>query len=138
MSCNLAVSITKAAVTKKELLALLTVDVVEKVVLTYLQQQYPNLSPCVFDQSENYVSFVIGKCYVIIQDGDVRVEEYYGNTAKADALANEVAQVLSQLADALFQQQLQKSLGNLVTNVQTVNVDNEGVTQQATVFTLEF
>ena len=138
MSCNLAVSIAKAAVTKKELRALLTVDVVEKVILTYLQQQYPNLSPSVFDQSENSVTFVVGTCYVIIQDGDVRVEEYYGDTTKADALASEVAQGLSQLADSLFQQKVQLALGNLVKQAQTVTVNNDGTQQTAAVFAIEF
>jgi hypothetical protein len=83
------------------------------------------------------VSFSVGTCYVLIQNGNVRVEEDNGNTAKANALASEVAQVLSQLADGLFQQKLQKVLGEAVTQTQIVNVDNNGVTQQAAVFTLE-
>jgi hypothetical protein len=138
MSCNLAVSIAKAAVQKKELLALLTVDIVKDIVLTYLQQQYSSLSPYVFSRSKNHVSFSVGTCYVIIQNGNVRVKEDNRDQVKADALASEMAQVLSQLADSLFQQKVQLALGSLVTEAQTVTVDNQGTQQTAAVFTLEF
>lgn len=137
MPCNLAVSIAKAGVTTPQLLALLTPDVVQQVALTYLEQQYAALNPYVLMSSGSRVSLQVGTSLIVITDGAVQVTDRRGNTTFADTLANEVEQLLLQLADSLFQQQLQQILGPAVTQVQTVNVDNDGVIQQAAVFTLE-
>lgn len=138
MPCNLAVSIAKAGVTTPQLLALLTPEVVQQVALTYLEQQHAALNPYVLTSSDSRVSFQVGTSLVVITDGAVQVTDRRGNTTFAATLANEVEQLLLQLADSLFQQQLQQILGPAVTQVQTVNVDNDGVIQQAAVFTLEW
>ncbi len=73
----------------------------------------------------------------MIADGSVKVSASEGDTILAETLATEVEQLLLQLADSLFQQQVQQALGPAVTQVQTVNVDNDSAIQQAAVFTLE-
>ena len=137
MPCNLAVSIAKAGVTTPQLLALLTPDVVQQVALTYLEQQHAALNPYVLTSSGSRVSLQVGTSLVMITDGAVQVTDRRGNTTFAETLANEVEQLLLQLADSLFQQHFQQILGPAVTQVQTVNVDNDGIIQQAAVFTLE-
>ncbi len=137
MPCNLAVSIAKAGVSKPQLLAFLTPDIVQQVALTYLQQQYAALDPRMYSASSTSVSLQVGTSIVVITDGAVHVTDRRGNTAFAETLANEVEQLLLQLADSLFQQKVQQVLGSAVTQVQTVNVDNDGIIQQAAVFTLE-
>jgi hypothetical protein len=137
MPCNLAVSIAKAGVTRPQLLALLTPDIVKQLTLTYLQQQYAALNPRVRSTSGNSVCLQMGTSLVVITDGSVQVTDSRGNTAFAETLADEVEQLVLQLADSLFQQQLQQILGPAVTQVQTVHVDNDGIMQQAAVFTLE-
>ncbi len=137
MPCNLAVSIAKAGVTRPQLLALLTPDIVQQVALTYLQQQYAALNPKVRSPSSNSACLQVGTSLVVITDGSVQVTDSRGNTAFAETLANEVEQLILQLADSLFQRQLQQILGPAVTQVQTMQVDNDGIMQQAAVFTLE-
>ncbi|GAC1477031.1 MAG: hypothetical protein NVS2B12_31140 [Ktedonobacteraceae bacterium] len=137
MPCNLAVSIAKAGVTTPQLLALLTPDIVQQVTLTYLQQQYPALHPRARRISGKHIYLNVGPGLVVITDGSVEVTDRYGDTTFAETLANEIEQLLLQLADSLFQQKLQQILGSAVTQVQTVNVNNDGALQQAAVFTLE-
>ena len=137
MPCNLAVSIAKAGVSKSQLLAFLTPDIVQQVTLTYLQQQYVALTPRVYASSSTSVSLQVGTSMVVITDGTVQVTDRRGNTAFVETLANEIEQLLFQLADSVFQQKVQQILGPAVTQVQTVNVDNDGIIQQAAVFTLE-
>ncbi len=138
MPCNLAVSIAKAGVTIPQLLAFLTPAIVQKVVLAYVQQQYPTLHPRLYPFASTNVCLQVGSCLVVITGGSVRVTDRRGNSALAETLANEIEQLLLQLADSLFQQQVQQILGPAVTQAQTVNVDNDGMTQQAAVFTLEW
>jgi hypothetical protein len=138
MPCNLAVSITKAGVTKPQLLALLTPDIVKKAVRAYLQQQYPEHSLRVLYLTADGVELILGTTRIFIENGRVWVSDPYGDETLVEALASEVEQFVLQLADGLFQQKLQELLGDAVTQTQIVNVDNEGVVQQATVFTLEF
>ncbi len=137
MPCNLAVSIAKAGVTRPQLLAFLTPDIVQQVALTYLQQQYAALNPKVRSTSSNSACLQVGTSLVVITDGSVQVTDSRGNTTFAETLANEVEQLILQLADSLFQRQLQQILGPAVTQVQTMQVDNDGIMQQAAVFTLE-
>ncbi len=137
MPCNLAVSIAKAGVTRPQLLAFLTPDIVQQVALTYLQQQYAALHPRMRSTSGNSVCLQVDTSLVVITDGSVQVTDSRGNTTFAETLANEVEQLVLQLADSLFQQQVQQILGPVVTQVQTMQVDNDGIIQQAAVFTLE-
>lgn len=138
MPCNLAVSIAKAGVTTPQLLALLTPSVIEKVALTYLQQQYASLKPSAYTTYGTTVMLSVGTAMITIEDGTVQVEDSRRNRQLAEQLASEMEQLLLQLADSLFQQKLQETLGSLVKQTQTVSVDNEGAVQQAAVFYLEF
>lgn len=137
MPCNLAVSIAKAGVSKPQLLALLVPDIVQQVTLAYLQQQYASLNPRLLVRFDSRIYFQVGTCRILIEDGTVRVTGTDDDTNLAETLANEIEQLLLQLADSLFQQQIQQLLGPSVTQVQTVQVDNEGVAQQAVVFSLD-
>lgn len=137
MPCNLAVSIAKAGVSKPQLLAFLTPDMVQQVILTYLQQQYVSLNPRLLVRFDSRVYFQVGTCRILIEEGTVQVTSTSDDPAFAETLADEIEQLLLQLADSLFQQQVQRILGPSVTQVQTVQVNNEGVTQQAVVFTLD-
>jgi ABC-type cobalamin/Fe3+-siderophores transport system ATPase subunit len=139
MPCNLAVSIAKAGVTKPQLLALLTPEIVQKVALTYLQQQYAQLlNPSLISASGKSVILRAGTSTISIENGAVEVNDSNGNRVQAEKLAAEMEQLILQLADQLFDQQIQAALGSLVQTVQPVTVDNDGAVQQATVFTLEF
>lgn len=137
MPCNLAVSIAKAGVTKPQLLALLTPDIVQKVAMAYLQQQYAKLNPSVISASGNDITLRAGTTSISIENGAVEVYDYSGNRLQAEQLAEEMEQLLLQLADQLLDQHIQNALGSLVKTVLPVAVDNEGTMQQATVFTLE-
>ena len=136
MPCNLAVSIAKAGVTQPQLLALLTPDVVKQVVLAYLEQQYASSKPSVICATRARVVLRMGTCVVSIENGSVRVTDSQGNQAFIETLATEVERLLLLLADRLFQQKLQETLGPLLTQVQNVSVNNDGQMQQATVFSL--
>jgi hypothetical protein len=138
MPCNLAVSIARAAVSKPQLLALLTAEVVQKVSLAYLQQQYALLNPSLAAVTGDRVTLHAGTSIITIGNGNVEVYDGRGNRSQAEKLATEMQQLMVQLADQLLDQQIQSALGSLVQAVQTVTVDTNGVAQQATVFTLEF
>ncbi len=138
MPCNLAVSIAKAGVTKPQLLALLTPEIVQKVAIAYLQQQYAKLDPSVVSASGNCITLRAGTTIISIENGTVEVYDGSGNRIQAERLAGEMEQLVLQLADQLLDQQIQSALGSLVKAVQPVTVDNNGAAQQATVFTLEF
>lgn len=137
MPCNLAVSIAKAGVTTPQLLALLTPAIVTQVTFAYLEQQYPGSRPSVLSTSGTVLLLQVGTSQVRIENGSVQVNNIQRNQAQAEELADEIEQLLLQLADNLFQQKLQETLGSLVAQVQTMAVDNEGTVQQATVFSLE-
>lgn len=137
MTCNIAVSIAKAAVTKEHLLELLTSDVLQRVVLTYLQSEYAALSPRVEYVYGDMVAFGVGDLDLVIQQGAVQVNTSRRSaSSKAEKLAQQVEQLVTRLADSLFQQKVQQALGTAVSQVQQVEVDNDGVRQQAVVFTL--
>ena len=136
MPCNLAVSIGKAGVTQPQLFALLTPDIVKVVAFAYLEKQYASSKPSVHVRGEMVVLHV-GSTTIRILNGGVQIQDSEGNRTQAQKLADEIEELLTQLANRLFQQKLQVALGPLVTQVQTVSVNNEGTLQQATIFHLE-
>ena len=143
MSCDLAVSIAKAAVTEEHLCALLAPEIVKQVTLTYLQQQYARYNPEMLYTSGLTVGFCVGTCDLEIAQGQVTVTDVDGNTTFAEQLSTALVQLLKQLAEMLFQQRIQQILsttyGTALTQVQSVEVDNpevEGGHQHAVVFTL--
>ena len=141
MPCNLAVTITKAAVTNEQLQKLLTPEVVKTLLESYISK-HPNhkgQTPHAFIRGDE-VSLPILRydCRVIIKNGQVRISTPRRNVEEAEALSGELAQLLSLAADKLFAGQVQKALASMgKVSGQTVTVDNQGQKQQARVFTLE-
>jgi len=142
MPCNLAVSITKAAVTEDHLRALLTADVTSDVVLRFLEQQYPHLSPRLISASGSRMVFWLdsGDITLTITNGQTTVDATRAQQRQANAILAQVSQLLARLADQRFQRQVQTALsarfGARLTSAQVIDVDNEGECQQAAVFTL--
>ena len=135
MPCNLAISITKAAVSNEQLLKLLTPELISQAVKsflsrheTYQHQRYDDW------QYRNSLIIYVGECTVTFTDGEVKVEGPEWSTALVNALSADMTTLLSRLADYLFAQQVQQALASLgQVASQTVNVDDQGVTRQATV-----
>lgn len=143
MPCNLAVSITKAAVTEDHLRALLTADTITDVVLRFLTQQYACLSPQLLSASGRRLTFLLdgGDITITIVDGKVTTNATRYRLPQANDIVEAVSLLLAHLADMLFQRQVQQALtgrfdAHLV-SAQTLDVENEGERQQAAVFTLE-
>lgn len=138
MPCSLAVSITKAAVSNEQLLQLLTPEVVYQAVKNFLSRHEVYQKEMVSDwQSETSVMFYVGRSVVTIEHGQVTVTGTRWETEKTKALNEDMTTLLSRLADYLFAQQVQGALATLgPVESQVVNVDDQGITRQATVLTL--
>ncbi len=140
MACNLAVSITKAAVTEEKMRALLAPEKVQPVVEAYLRQ------PGVLKQGETFavnrqgssVVVVVAGLRIFINGGRVSTSATAGyNDARGRELVDALSNLLALTADALFAQQVKAALAPLgKVKQQQVSVDNGGVTQAAMVFTL--
>jgi hypothetical protein len=143
MPCNLAVSITKAAVTEDHLRALLTADTVSDVVLRFLTQQYARRSPRLLSASGRRSVFLMdeGDTLITITDGKVTINAATLRPAQTDDILEAVSLLLARLADMLFQRQVQQALSarfdTRLIGTQTLEVENEGERQQAAVFTLD-
>lgn len=140
MACNLAVSITKAAVTEEKLLALLTPEKVQPVIASYLSQ--PNVlkageSSSVTVQA-NQIVVTVGSLRIFISSGRVTTNATQGyNDVRGRELVDGLSNLLALTADALFAQQVKAALAPLgKVKQQQVSVENGGVTQAAMVFTL--
>jgi hypothetical protein len=134
MTCNLAVSIARAAITERRLRSLLVPDTIRNVVLTYLRQQYAAYSPVLLPASGDVLRYRIGTMLLTIVEGEVTVSEPGGDREQAEQLATKVSELLAAAANRLFQQQVQQALKAVTTRGQTVNVTFEGRSQQAAVF----
>ena len=150
MTCNLAVSITKASITNQHLQALLTQDIVNQIVTVYLAQHYLSyqieLLPgkrSVFllkDRNPRGTSFTvtIGTNRQVTVRADAWDYSTRGDQQKATDLTNQIAELLSRAADSLFARQVQIALSGLggYQTVDTLAVDDAGVTQQATMLSI--
>lgn len=141
MPCNLAVSITKAAVTEERLLVLLTPAAIQPVIEAYLAQ--PGVlragdTARVTRQGERLTVAVAGLT-ITIEGGRVRANATAGRTdVRARALVDGLSNLLSLAADALFAQQVKGALSRFgKVGQQQVVVEEAGVTQAATVLTLK-
>jgi len=140
MACNLAVSITKAAVTDEKMRALLAPEKVQPVVEAYLRQ------PGVLKQGESFeasrngdtITIRVAGLWIYISNGRVRTSATAGyNDVRGRELVDALSNLLALTADALFAQQVKVALAPLgKVKQQQVTVDNAGVTQAAMVFTL--
>jgi hypothetical protein len=144
MPCNLAVSITKAAVQDQKLKALLTPDIVKTLIETYianregLKQPQPNAS---ISKRSGTVSLYIQElnCFLTVRNGRVimdSVERWH--EAEANQLAEDIAQLLQQAALKLFDLKITATLKKLGTvSSKSVDVNTQGQKTQATMFTLD-
>lgn len=138
MPCSLAVSITKAAVSNEQLLKLLTPDVVTQAVKNFLSRHETYKDELFGDwQDETTVIFYVGDCVLHIENGKITVTGTQWATEQANALSADMTTLISRLADYLFAQQVQQALARLgPVGTQVLNVDDQGITRQATVLTL--
>ena len=138
MVCNLAVAITRAAIADERLRALvdLHIDQVQQMMVGFLVRRHPELS--VQASSRDPRVLVVGPHTIRIIDGRVTVSGSRESGYLAETLAEQAKEFLQVLADQLFIQEVGRVLKayTSVTNVQTSNVDNQGVLQRATVYTL--
>lgn len=137
MPCNLAVSIAKAAVREDRLRALLTPAVLKSVVPAYLRQQFSASSLALVFEQDDTVCYRLGTTIITIEKGEVRVDESEGNRALAEKVLAGVSHLLAAAADRLFQQQVQQALQKITTQARVVDVNYEGKTQQAAVFSIK-
>jgi hypothetical protein len=135
MPCNLAVSITKAAVTDERLRALLTPEAIGNVVLTYLQRNFASSRSSLLLARGNVLSYSVGDLTLTIADGRVDVDGSQGQVALAEKLATDVTGLLAAAGDRLFQGQVQQALRSVTTRAQSVDVTlEEENTARAAVF----
>ncbi|WP_322489387.1 hypothetical protein [Chloroflexus sp.] len=141
MACNLAVSITKAAVNEEQLLKLLTPEAVQPVVESYLRQPGVLKAGETFNVSRqgNRLIVTVGSLRLFIDGGRVSTYATQGyNDGRGRELVDALSNLLALAADALFAQKVKAALAPFgKVAQQQVTVDNGGVTQAATVFTLK-
>lgn len=150
MPCNLAVSITKAAIPNEQLLGLLTPAVVEQVVRAFLGDRLTDLvgqdygyqhgtSRKVQLQSVNYWGQLGAEGISFrIHDGQIDVQAPRGGELRAQEVSDELTQLLARTADQLFAIQVGTALAELGGDLETqqVSIDNAGQRQTVTQFTL--
>ncbi len=143
MPCNLAVTITKAAVMPEHLQALLTPEIIEQIVTTYLSShnEYKTCQPLRSRIIGETVRFYLGSLAyrITITGSQVALNFPPNEQYRAETLGTQLTQLLTRGADRLFASQVQQSLTAKFRNVQaqTATVDNQGTPQKVTVFTLE-
>lgn len=135
MACNLAVSITKAAVSNEMLQSLLTLDVIESVLTAYAQQQ----TGMTVRRTPTALVVQVGRVAVtVVPGGQVETTAPDYLEAESRAVIDPIAALLAQAADQRFAQQVQAALATLGSvSAQQVTVDNEGQAQTATVLTMQ-
>jgi len=143
MPCNLAVTITKAAVSQAQLVALLTPEVVQAVVEAYLRQPgvlAPGETAAVQRSGPTItITIQVGggrRIAMAIADGVVQATTRTSDQ-RAQELVDALSPLLARAADARFAQQVQAALARLgPVTAQAVTVANEGIPQQAVVLTM--
>ncbi len=140
MPCNLALTITKAAVSEERLLALLTDDLVAPIVTAFLTECGLALGETRLPRGG--VEFAGDRLRLTIVGGRVtgRTSSPWPTPADRDLLARLMADlpaVLAEAVDQVFARKVQETLAAFgPVSAQRVPVDNEGVRQGATVLTL--
>lgn len=136
MVCNLAVAITKAAITDERLRALVDSrrDQVMLALAHFLERRHPHLS--VSPPSHGIVR--VNACSVSLVRGQVKVTGQRGSEDLMEVLSRQATEFLTAASDRLFAQEVGRALARCATIVgmQTSTVDNQGTAQQATVYTL--
>jgi hypothetical protein len=138
MVCNLAVAITKAAVTDERLQALVDSqhDQVMLALARFLERRHPHLS--VSPPAHLTGTIRVNACSVSLVRGQVKVAGQRGSEDLMDVLSRQATEFLAAASDRLFAQAVGRALARCatITGMQTSTVDNQGTAQQATVYTL--
>lgn len=138
MVCNLAVAITKAAIADERLRALVEshIEQVQQMLVGFLARRHPGL-PVQVDRSGPHV-LVVGPHRVRLSKGQVNVSGPRSSEYLAGTLSRQVSEFLQLVTDQLFTQEVGRVLTACatITNVQTSTVDNKGVLQRATVYSI--
>lgn len=141
MPCNLAVTIAKAAVTNEQLLGLLTPDLVVQAVNAAcadlrIRINASRSGDTVYGYAELSWSDQIS---VAVNRG--RVEVQASDTRRATEISDAISGVLTQLADALFSQQIAGALASIAGKqpvIAEVNVDESGTVMPAFLFSVKY
>jgi len=142
MSCNLAVSIMKAAITDERLKALIDehIDQVTSIVATYLHRRHPKLEVSPGLPGTGQLTVGEGLTLEIVQ-GTVSISgSRTSRTAQyMEDLSQEVSAFLKLVADQLFTWQVEQALkaSATVSSKQTSDVENDGAVQRATVYAIQ-
>lgn len=138
MPCNLAVTITKAAVKSEHLLNLLKTEAIQPVVEAYLRDRFP--AQALYSSVDgNSLEIWVEPYTITITTGTVQVSvSSAAMQANTTQLAEELQQLLAVLADELFAAQLGNLFAEYGATAQQVTVENQGVTQHAYQFTFNF
>ncbi len=145
MPCNLAVTITKAAVNAEQLQALLSLDVINQTVMAYLkvaeayQKDAELYMRSFLYRTTNSMLIYLGNYTITIKQGGlVTVEGLRGEEAENERLRDTIATFLAQVADKLFAAKVQQSLVKLGrVKSKDATVRDEGTTVNVTMFSLE-
>ena len=139
MPCNLAVSITKAAVIEAHLVALLTPEAILPLIEAYLRQPGVGVAGerrSVERQGDAMV-VTVGNVTMTIREGRGETQATQGYDGRAKELTDGISALVAGIADALFAQQIRAALAPFGTvAAQQVTVDNDGVSQVVTMLTM--
>lgn len=141
MPCNLAISITKAAVTDAARVALLTSEVVQPVLTQWLAGQVPRLSVSAVRVVRGGVEVQVMEgnisLSVSIERGKIRIDTERVGRAAADRLQTQLTELLGFIADRVTAQRIAALLGQFGdVTAQSVMVEDAGTVVAAQVLTL--
>ena len=135
MTCNLAVAITKAAITDARLRALLDLhsDQVQRLLVQLLRKQYSELS--VQGSSEDSRVIEVGPMMVRVIGGSLTVDGPRTRERLVKEVTDKATAMLTLIADQLFTYDVRRVLQESasVTGIATSDVENQGKIQRATV-----
>lgn len=137
MPCNLAVSITKAAVTEAHLMALLTPEVILPLIEAYLRLPgVLHAERVTLQRQGDAITVTVGRVTMTIREGRVETQATRGDV-RAQELTDGISALVAGIADALFAQQIRAALTPFGTvAAEQVTVDNDGVSQVVTMLTM--
>jgi hypothetical protein len=138
MPCNLAVSITKAAVTEAHLRAILTPEVILPLIEAYLRLPgVLHAERVTLQRQGDAIVVTVGRVTMTIREGRVETQATRGYDVRAQELTDGISTLVAGIADELFAQQVRAALAPLGTvAAQQVTVDNDGFSQVVTMLML--
>ncbi len=138
MVCNLAVAITKAALSDERLKSLLDthMDEVQQIMEKYLHRQYPTATVTAGQPGAGLLR--VNDLMLQIKQGEVTILGTRRNEQLAETLSEQASTFLKVVADQLFTREVERALTAvaMVTGKQTSDVENAGTVQRATVYAI--